>query len=49
MCEKRLEGKIAIVTGGAQGLGEAISKRLADEGAKVAVADINYSKAREVS
>jgi sorbitol-6-phosphate 2-dehydrogenase len=37
---KTLEGKTAIVTGGAQGLGEAISLRLASEGCQVVVADI---------
>jgi sorbitol-6-phosphate 2-dehydrogenase len=36
-----LKGKSAIVTGGAQGLGEAISLRLAEEGCDLAVADIN--------
>lgn len=35
-----LEGKIAIVTGGARGTGEAIVRRFADEGATVAVADV---------
>jgi sorbitol-6-phosphate 2-dehydrogenase len=50
MCsERRLEGKVAIVTGAAQGLGEAIAKRLADEGASVMVADMNYPKARQVA
>jgi sorbitol-6-phosphate 2-dehydrogenase len=39
--KKTLEGKTAIVTGGAQGLGEAISLRLAREGCQVVVADIN--------
>ena len=33
----RLDGKIAFVTGGGQGIGEAICKRLADAGAKVQV------------
>ena len=37
----RLEGKRAVVTGGAQGIGEAIARRLAAEGAVVAVLDIN--------
>ena len=37
----RLEGRKAIVTGGAQGIGFAIAKRLDEEGAKVALFDIN--------
>ena len=36
----RLDGKVAIVTGGAQGIGAAYCKALAGEGAKVCVADI---------
>jgi sorbitol-6-phosphate 2-dehydrogenase len=38
---KQFKGKTAIVTGGAQGLGQAISFRLAREGCNVVVADIN--------
>jgi sorbitol-6-phosphate 2-dehydrogenase len=47
--ERKLEDKIAIVTGGAQGLGEAISHRLAREGAHVAVADLVLSGAERVA
>ncbi|KAI9054997.1 hypothetical protein LZ554_002140 [Drepanopeziza brunnea f. sp. 'monogermtubi'] len=38
---RRLEGKVAIVTGGGSGFGEAISKRFAAEGCKVVVADLD--------
>jgi 2-hydroxycyclohexanecarboxyl-CoA dehydrogenase len=41
----RLSGKVAIVTGSAQGIGRAIAARLAAEGAKVAVADIQEAAA----
>jgi sorbitol-6-phosphate 2-dehydrogenase len=40
-----LQGKIAIVTGGAQGLGAAICRRLAGEGAHVVVGDMNLAGA----
>jgi meso-butanediol dehydrogenase / (S,S)-butanediol dehydrogenase / diacetyl reductase len=45
----RLRDKVAIVTGGAQGLGEGIARRLAEEGASVVIADINGTKAKSVA
>jgi len=44
-----LQNRIAIVTGGAQGLGEALCQRLAREGAHVAVADLNLEGAERVA
>jgi len=45
---KRVDGLVAIVTAGGAGLGEAIAKTLAAEGAKVAVADFNATEAKRV-
>ena len=42
----RFEGKVAIVTGGAQGIGAAIVRRLASEGAAVAVVDLTAERAQ---
>jgi len=44
----RVEGKVAIVTGGAAGIGEASCLMLAKEGAKIAVTDINDEDGRKV-
>jgi 3alpha(or 20beta)-hydroxysteroid dehydrogenase len=42
----RLAGKVALITGAAQGQGEAEARRFAAEGAKVVVADVQYDRAR---
>jgi len=45
----RLEGRRALVTGGASGIGAAISRRLAAEAAEVVIGDVNLEGAREVA
>ena len=45
----RVAGKKAFITGGAQGLGAAMARMLAQEGAKVSVADINHHGAKAVA
>lgn len=49
MALRGLDGKVAIVTGGASGMGAATSRRLSDEGVSVVVVDINEEGAGKVS
>ncbi len=49
-CEKKpLAGKIAVITGSAQGFGEGIARYLAAEGAAVVIADMNYAGAQSTA
>ena len=45
----RVDGKKVFITGGAQGLGACFGKMLVDEGAKVALTDINFAGAEETA
>lgn len=47
--DNRLEGKIAVITGAAQGLGEASARRFARAGAKVAVVDMKTERGEAVA
>ena len=43
---KRLQGKVAIVTGGGGGIGSAVARRMVNEGAQVAIADVFFDSAQ---
>ena len=45
---RRLEGRVAIVTGAASGIGRAITLRLAEEGAVIIAADVNAERLDEL-
>lgn len=47
--KNRLQGKVSLVTGGAQGFGEGIARELAAAGAHVIIADLNLAQAETVA
>ena len=49
MQKKRLEGRVAIITGGGHGIGKAYARRLAEEGAGVVIAEIDAAAAERVA
>ena len=46
---RKLEGKVAIITGGASGIGEAAVRKFVREGARVAIADVQEKKGQELA
>lgn len=46
---KRLKNKVAVITGAARGLGKALAQRLDNEGAKVAIGDVDIEGAKEIA
>ena len=47
MSQPRLEGRVAIITGGASGIGRATARRFAEEGAHLVLADLNPERGNE--
>ena len=45
----KLEGKVAVITGAASGMGAATARLFASEGARVLVTDMNETKGQEVA
>ena len=49
MANSRLANQVAWISGGASGIGEATARLFAREGARVAIADVNIERGREVA
>ena len=47
MSSARLEGRVAVITGGASGLGRATARRFAEEGADIVIADLNPERGND--
>ena len=47
--KKEFDGKVALVTGGSRGIGRAIARKLAENGAKVAINYVSNEKAAKVT
>jgi len=49
MCESALEGRLALVTGGARGIGREIAMLFARQGANIAICDVNLEEAEKTA